>query len=85
MEQLAGLPLVIPDGGWSLLVDVESLDLKSAEVSVLLLTRKVAATPVTGWGGVVAGRHVRLVFSNEPVERLATLRARLRGTVLDRP
>jgi aspartate/methionine/tyrosine aminotransferase len=85
VEQLAGLPLVIPDGGWSLLVDVESLGLKPADVSALLLTRKVAATPMTGWGGVLAGRHVRLVFSNEPVERLATLRARLRGTVLDRP
>jgi len=41
---------VIPDGGWSLLVDEESLSLKPAEVSALLLTRKVAATPMTGWG-----------------------------------
>ena len=26
-----------------------------------------------GWGGEVADRHVRFVFSNEPVERLAPL------------
>ncbi len=31
---------------------------------------KVAATPMTdAWGGAVATRYVRLVFSNEPVER----------------
>jgi hypothetical protein len=28
---------------------------------------------MVGWGGDVAGRHVRFVFSNEPVERLALL------------
>ena len=31
-----------------------------------------------GWGGDVADRHVRFVFSNEPVERLATLGERVR-------
>ena len=28
---------------------------------------------MVGWGGPIADRHVRFVFSNEPVERLATL------------
>jgi hypothetical protein len=32
---------------------------------------------MTGWGGAVAGRHVRLVFSNEPVERLQLLGGRV--------
>jgi hypothetical protein len=36
---------------------------------------------MTGWGGAVAARHVRFVFSAEPVERLAEL-ARLRQTSL---
>ncbi len=31
-----------------------------------------------GWGGQVADRHVRFVFSNEPVERLALLGDRAR-------
>jgi hypothetical protein len=31
-----------------------------------------------GWGGEVADRHVRFVFSNEPVERLALLGDRVR-------
>jgi hypothetical protein len=33
---------------------------------------------MTGWGGDVAARHVRFVFSNEPVERLALLGDRVR-------
>jgi hypothetical protein len=60
-------------------VDAQALGLEPAHVSALLLSRKVAATPMTGWGPTVATRHV---FSNEPVERLATLRQRLRGTPL---
>ena len=32
-----------------------------------------------GWGGEVAERHVRFVFSNEPVERLALLGDRVRA------
>ena len=41
-------------------------------ISALLLKHKVAAT---SWlaGVTMAGRHVRLVFSNEPVERLKVL------------
>jgi hypothetical protein len=31
-----------------------------------------------GWGGEVAARHIRFVFSNEPVERLTMLGARVR-------
>ena len=62
-----------PAGGWSLLLDVAALGLDCAEVSERLLAQKVAATPMRGWGGEVADRHVRFVFSNEPVERLAVL------------
>jgi hypothetical protein len=32
---------------------------------------------MTGWGREVADRHVRLVFSAEPVERLETIRERV--------
>jgi len=80
---LEGLPTVRPAGGWSLLLDVAALGLDCVEVSNRLLEQKVAATPMRGWGGEVADRHVRFVFSNEPVERLALLgdraRAALRG------
>jgi aspartate/methionine/tyrosine aminotransferase len=78
LRQLAGLPAVRPAGAWSLLLDVATLGLDPAEVSRRLLEQKVAATPMPGWGGEVAARHVRFVFSNEPVERLTMLGARVR-------
>ena len=71
----AALPehrLVRPAGGWSLLVEVDD----PAVVSKAMLAAGVAATPMIGWGADVAARYVRFVFSAEPVERLATLRAR---------
>jgi N-succinyldiaminopimelate aminotransferase len=34
-----------------------------------------------GWGGEVAARHLRLVFSNEPVDRLRTLGDRVRAAL----
>jgi aspartate/methionine/tyrosine aminotransferase len=79
--QLEGLPAVRASGGWSLLLDVAGLDLDCVEVSSRLLEHKVAATPMRGWGGEVADRHVRFVFSNEPVERLAMLGDRVRAAL----
>jgi aspartate/methionine/tyrosine aminotransferase len=78
LRQLDGLPVVRPAGAWSLLLDVAALGLDCVEVSNRLLTEKVAATPMRGWGGEIADRHVRFVFSNEPVERLARLGPRVR-------
>jgi aspartate/methionine/tyrosine aminotransferase len=83
LRQLAGLPVVPAAGGWSLLLDVAALGLDPVDVSNRLLEQKVAATPMSGWGGEVADRHVRFVFSNEPVERLALLGDRARRA-LDR-
>ena len=51
------------------------------DVSARLLEQKVAATPMRGWGGDVADRQVRFVFSNEPVERLASLGERVRAAL----
>jgi len=81
LSQLEGLPTVRPAGGWSLLLDVAALELDCIEVSDRLLAQKVAATPMRGWGGEVADRHVRFVFSNEPVERLALLGDRVRAAL----
>ncbi|MER7505740.1 pyridoxal phosphate-dependent aminotransferase [Nonomuraea pusilla] len=77
VRQLDGLPVIRAAGGWSCLVDAEAMGLDAVTLSARLLERgRVAATPMTAWGGPVARRHVRLVFSNEPVERLSDLRAR---------
>jgi aspartate/methionine/tyrosine aminotransferase len=77
MRQLKGMPAVRPAGAWSLLLDVAALGLDCETVSARLLDQKVAATPMRGWGGDIADRHVRFVFSNEPVERLAPLGERV--------
>jgi aspartate/methionine/tyrosine aminotransferase len=78
MEQLEPYAPVPAAGGWSFLVDVTRLGLDGAEASRRLLEQKVAATPMKGWGGEVAERYVRFVFSNEPVERLGLLGERAR-------
>lgn len=83
LRQLEGLPAVRPAGAWSLLLDVAALGLDSVEFSDRLLESKVAATPMCGWGGEVADRHVRFVFSNEPVERLALLGERVRAALAE--
>lgn len=78
LRQLSDLPVVRPDGGWSLLVDCRPLGLSPAGLSRRLFDRaKVAATPMDGWGP--SGAHyLRLVFANEPVERLGDLAERFR-------
>ncbi len=76
LDQLSGYPCIRPDGGWSLLIDCASLGLSAAQASQRLFTRgEVAATPMAGWGPS-GERYLRLVFANEPVERLGDLRAR---------
>jgi aspartate/methionine/tyrosine aminotransferase len=61
---------VVPaHGGWSMLVDVRKLNVSTHEASETLFRNGVAATPMNGWGP--SGDHyIRLVFSNEPIERL---------------
>jgi aspartate/methionine/tyrosine aminotransferase len=83
LRQLEGLPVTRPAGGWSILLDVASLGLDGTDVSERMLQHKVAATPMRGWGEDVADRHVRFVFSNEPVERLALLGDRVRRALTD--
>jgi aspartate/methionine/tyrosine aminotransferase len=81
LRQLDGLPIVRPAGAWSLLLDTAALGLDCARVSDALLAQKIAATPMRGWGAEIADRHVRFVFSNEPVERLQDLGARVRAAL----
>jgi aspartate/methionine/tyrosine aminotransferase len=84
LDGLPQWPFVRPGGGWSLLLDVASLGFEPAEASRLLLEESaIAATGMVGWGGPVAERYVRFVFSAEPVERLATIPERLAGGRLE--
>ena len=73
LEQLAGYPVVPPQGGWSLLIDTTQLGLSPAEASQRLFDRgRVAATAMDGWGPS-GERYLRLVFANEPADRLHDL------------
>lgn len=70
LQELAGLPVIPPHGGWSMLFDASALGMKSQELAeVLFAEAKIAATPMVGWGEKSAN-YVRFVFSNEPQKRL---------------
>jgi aspartate/methionine/tyrosine aminotransferase len=79
VSQLKEYPVVVPDGGWSLLVDVGQLGTDSVKASRLLLEEaKIAATPMKHWGEKNGDQFIRFVYSNESVERLLTLGERMK-------
>jgi aspartate/methionine/tyrosine aminotransferase len=83
LNALPDWPFVRPGGGWSLLLDVAELGLDAPTASRHLLEESsIAATAMVGWGGPVAERHVRFVFSAEPVDELETIPDRLSGGTL---
>jgi aspartate/methionine/tyrosine aminotransferase len=83
LDGLPDWPFVRPGGGWSMLLDISDLGVDAHAASRLLLEESsIAATAMVGWGGPVAQRHVRFVFSAESVDRLATIPERLAGTTL---
>ncbi len=79
VEELRGLPLVTAAGGWSMLLNVGELGFDSVSASQKLLSEgKIAATYMRDWGDENSDQFVRLVFSNEPVDRLAGIGDRVR-------
>jgi aspartate/methionine/tyrosine aminotransferase len=81
LEQLEGLPVVRPAGGWSMLMDAEATRRSAPDLSRALVERKVAATPMTAWGERISPRYIRFVYSNESVDRLSQLGQRLRSAL----
>ncbi len=83
LEELDGLAVIPPHGGWSLLLDVRALGHSADEASERLFRLgKVAATPMTNWGSERAADYIRLVFANEPCERLRGVGDRVRTALL---
>lgn len=78
---LDGFAMIPAAGGWSQILDTVEHGVDPGDLSRVLLRHGVAATAMTGWGGEVANRHLRLVFSNEPVERLQLLGDRFRAAM----
>ncbi len=83
LEELGGLTVIPPHGGWSLLLDVRALGHTADEAAERLFRLgKVAATPMTNWGSDRAGDYIRFVFANEPCERLRGLGDRVTRALL---
>ena len=71
LSELAEFTVIPPHGGWSFLVNVAPLGLDGPAASGLLLEKgKIAATPMINWGGPHCANYVRVVFSNESIDRL---------------
>jgi N-succinyldiaminopimelate aminotransferase len=81
LEQLHGLPVGIPGGGWSLLMRVSDFGIDGETMSERLLENSVCATAMTGWGKQHGSQYIRFVFANEPVGRLMSLGARVRSAL----
>lgn len=78
LHELSGLPIIKPEGGWSMLFDVQEMGLNGAEASKLLLEYgDIAATAMTGWGSRQSDGFIRFVFSNESVQRFLGFRERI--------
>jgi len=77
LKTLKGYPVIKPSGGWSMLLDISKYGISAEEAAKNLLNKsKIAVTPMEGWGSS-AGHFIRIVFANEPIERLAGIRERI--------
>lgn len=82
LEELADFDVIPPHGGWSFLVDVSALGIDGAEASRLLLEKgRIAATPMVNWGGAHCANYIRIVFSNEGIDRLRGIGERFRNAL----
>ncbi len=78
LDELTGLPVGVPAGGWSLLLRVSDFGIDGATMSARLLNEGVCATAMHGWGKTHGTQYIRFVFANETVPRLKGLGARVR-------
>jgi N-succinyldiaminopimelate aminotransferase len=81
LEELKGLPVGVPGGGWSLLLRVSDFGIDGAIMSERLLQQGVCATAMQGWGPAHGAQYIRFVFANEPVTRLQGLGVRVRAAL----
>ncbi|MFX1441038.1 MAG: pyridoxal phosphate-dependent aminotransferase [Promethearchaeota archaeon] len=82
LEELRDFTVIPPHGGWSFLVDVSPLGFDGPTASKRLLEKgRIAATPMVNWGSAESSRYVRIVFSNEPVQRLQGVGKRFKNAL----
>lgn len=74
LRELSDYRVIPPHGGWSLLLDVSPLGMDGTTASARLLEHgKIAATPMINWGTPRCANYLRLVYSNESIDRLRGL------------
>lgn len=82
LAELDDFEVIPPHGGWSFLIDMAPLGLDGAAASRRLLEAgKIAATPMVNWGSANAARYLRIVYANEPLERLEGIGRRFRAAL----
>ena len=74
MQELKGLPIGVPAGGWSFVLRVEN----GLEATNALMKEGIYTTPMNGWGETHGSCFIRFVFSNEPCHRLAGIGTKVR-------
>ncbi|EXJ83776.1 hypothetical protein A1O1_07403 [Capronia coronata CBS 617.96] len=77
-SELDGLPVGVPAGGWSLLIRVSDFGIDGETASRRLLEQGICATTMAGWGDIQAGQYIRFVYSNESLDRLRGIGAKIR-------
>ncbi|NIS80851.1 MAG: aminotransferase class I/II-fold pyridoxal phosphate-dependent enzyme [Anaerolineales bacterium] len=83
LDELADFTVIPPHGGWSFLVDVSPLGLDGPAASKRLLeVGKIATTPMVNWGSENSRKYVRIVYSNETVQRLHGTGKRFRRSLI---
>jgi len=82
LDELADFTVIPPHGGWSFLLDVSPLGFDGPAASKRLLELgKIAATPMVNWGSENSSKYVRIVYSNEPIQRLRGAGKRFRDAL----
>ena len=82
VSELGDFRIVPAAGGWSMLLDVGEHGFDSVAASERLLEHgRIAATYMRDWGDENSDQFVRLVFSNEPLERLRGVGERVRAAL----
>jgi N-succinyldiaminopimelate aminotransferase len=81
LDELQGMPVGVPEGGWSMLLRVSDYGITGAQMSTRLLEHGVCATAMDGWGVEHGAQYIRFVFANEPVARLQGVGAKIKSAL----